>query len=260
MQGFGDIGPTELKTIRASDPKSGPTVTRRWRARDDIAEELYLSETPPAEDRVYGGRWSKEPSDGGFTIVSLTYAGDPTSSSFADPLSDEWELDANELQKDIWGDPKVVAVFTSGGTIDYAAFFQWKKGVEQYFKGEGTDGDSIDSLIPAGAGDDIKDFLLNFGKGQRSYDVSQFVLRNTKIVHNASTLKVATDNVLRFYTTAALVRVEGVPNSLKFEMPDGYWQRRSPKTKIHTNGRETLSQEFWHADDYSRFSYGAPIA
>jgi len=62
------------------------------------------------------------------------------------------------------------------------------------------------------------------------------------------------------YTTQGLINAEGVPGNLIFGIPSGFWLKQAPNVVQQDDGRYIATTEWYWAERYDPFLYGAPIA
>lgn len=95
-------------------------------------------------------------------------------------------------------------------------------------------------------------------KGVQGFTVSQYVLRRTGTVPLDWNGQFAMTNVGKVYTsTSQLETEESVPATLNFVMPSGQWLKRTPSIRQQRDGRWTINNEWWHADEWSDLLYDA---
>lgn len=275
-QFFGDPGPTELPPNISHDPRAGYVIERRWRCSPTVSADL-INGFSVGGISLNGQKWTLDPGseEGGYKIISVNISSqNPDGTSNPDqPLSDIWEFDTNDLEKDVWGHPDLLRIFNAAG-LDRSQFAIWKIEVEKFFKGVTDDPDVPDNQdalvsvsLPTVTGNDavlLGYFLDDIADGVTSYLVPQFVLRNTKIVTSSGRIKAAIGNTDILVTTPTLISVYEVPETIKVDMTlpelaDGSWLIRGPKVRQVTSDKWSLMTEFWHADDYSKFQYDPPI-
>jgi hypothetical protein len=89
-----------------------------------------------------------------------------------------------------------------------------------------------------------------------AFPVSQYVLRKTLIVPSNTNLRPALENVGKIFTTTNQLKTsESIPTTLLFVLPEGVWLKRTPTVQQITSDKWQALQEWWHADDYSRFVF-----
>lgn len=114
---------------------------------------------------------------------------------------DEWQLTANEIQKDLFEHPTSLA-------IDADQIHAIKKGLEDHTPSEqlSIDGNAIV----------LYDLLT---RGTTHFALGQYVLRHSTNVSNDYSVNVADFNVERIYTTAQLIAEVTNPTSWVFPLP-----------------------------------------
>jgi hypothetical protein len=85
--------------------------------------------------------------------------------------------------------------------------------------------------------------------------VSQWVLRHTIIIAANSTIKPSLINVGKVFTTQMVQLIENIPATLKFDLPQGWWLKRTPTVEQTSADKFTITQEFWHGDAFDPFVY-----
>lgn len=268
---------TRLPDAWAWDPRRGKQLIVTWWGRYD--ELAALADSAALDGRPV----SMEPQTDHSWVLRITYGGD-TDQPVDEALADYWERDSNDPEKSVWLIPKVV---TAMNTItDFAARSALKKVVESFVAGDveysGANGlvnistltavrdvataagmtpddwDKWDKTTtpPTGTGV-IRALIYDMQKGTDSWPVSGYVLRRTVIVapNAGSALKPVDSNNNKILTTAQLTTLESLPAALKFNVPDGYWLRRTPRIAQQSNNRWQIIYEFWHADEYSSLIY-----
>jgi hypothetical protein len=89
--------------------------------------------------------------------------------------------------------------------------------------------------------------------GVEAFTVSQYVLRRVLIIAANSSIKPSLEHVGEIYRTAELVQAEAVPGTIRFDLPEGYWLKRTPTVDQMSLDKWQITQEWWHADAYSPF-------
>lgn len=271
MSFFGVSGLVELPSAPGWDPRSGDIIHRRWRG---TPTEIAAAK---ASLRTAGIRYQVEPTDdGGYQVIGAYYGAEDTQPP-GEPLSDQWTLDGNDIEKSLWELPAVRAELDKILITNYrdpiqlalmAGLHELRPMMEAYARGEqkwtqpnGTEVDLTVGYIygfvmtigldPAV----LMPLLLSLTKGVESYTVSQWVLKHTLVIAANSTIKPSKTNIGKMYATASLIEAESIPNTLRFDLPDGYWLKRTPTVDQTAADKWTISQEWWHADAYDPFIY-----
>lgn len=262
----GSGGPVELESVRTWDPRTGWVITRRFRGQ----KEFLLAYE--AAHKSAGAKTDWEPTDdGALAVLRATYGAEETQAP-GEALSERWELVGNDLEKSLWELPKVVAELAKivQDTARPMKIAMLKTNVERLSKGNSTlldingDEDKQDDPVPYFLnivllmGLDPAVFLsliCTLASEVTSWTISQWVLRCTKVIANNSTIKPSLLNVGKVYGTEQLRTAELIPSTIKFDLPSGYWLKRTPTIEQTAADKWTISQEWWHADAYDPFIY-----
>ena len=238
------------------DPRTGVTVRRPWRGTPDaIASKM-------TELSAEGTKFDHDPgTSGGYEWITAFYSNAAIAPASV-PISDIWSMPGNDLEKDLWLHPKVTAEFAAdlSGGFPTQAYFTKKKEIEEIVDGTLA---LDDSTIWAGASDNLKKFIRALARGVVGYPVSQYVVRNTKVVAKGYGSFVdaaipAYTYVGKILTTSDLQNGFGVPGEISFVMPGGYWLQRTPTVlpdNSTTSQQWVITQEWWHTDEYDDFVY-----
>lgn len=158
-----------------------------------------------------------------------------------------WELAGNDLQKDIFHHPD----FDLLAEADQVIMRDFRNGVVN------IDAAGLDDGLLDATGKAFRDVI---NKGEESYLISQYVLRRVGVVSLDWQGTFGITNVGKYYSSSSdLTDVEGVPSALKFSLPSGEWLKRTPTVKQGRDGRWSMTQEWWHADDWSDLFYDAVV-
>jgi hypothetical protein len=249
----------ELPSGRSWDPRIGFTIIRRYRG------SLTQIQIVEANAKASNLRVQIEPDiEGGFGVVSVWYGAESTQPADV-PLADTWELVGNDLEKDLWELPKVINALAPFVISDRR---QIKADVEAWLAGtlvvngipvtDWTDF-CTRSEFTQSQNDVLTDLVTDRIRGVEAWTVSQWVLRRTLIIAANSTIKPALADVGRVRSTTTLKAEENIPSTVKFDLPEGFWLKRTPTFTQTAADKWTISQEWWHADNYSELIYGAPV-
>jgi hypothetical protein len=235
-------GPTELPILKTWDPRLGWQSTRRWRGTlDTLATAVNTLQAS-------GYRITIEPDpDSPYATLSATVAGPEDGTSPDTSLLTTWALLGNDLEKDTIELPKVQAALV---TLSDSGLSNFRKDLQA----------ALDAFTPPDATPFALDAIMtglyrSKLRGVESYAVSQFVLRRTTFASVLASYKPSLANIGRIYTTAALTAAEQIPNTLRFDLPDGYWLKRTPTWEQQDADRAQITQEWWHAESYDPFIY-----
>lgn len=271
----------ELPEEERYDVRTGIVRIRRWQG---TLLEIQPIKVQAIQD---GYRYSTQTALP-YTIISVEFPeseiDDPN-----EPLSDEWEVEKNLIQKSVWELAKVKAELTKIGVTNYPEIrASFKKDFDNLFTGNptkgrkakvdgsgnptlGSDGQiefetytiTLDILLDVarlyGANTDILLQLANsMSRGVTHFDVIQYVAKHTRYVNPKSNIKAVKENVLKMFTADAFVQI--VPTSVKFELPTGgYYWKVPPKVDRSNRSKWKIEEEYWHVDEYEFFIYENPI-
>ena len=194
-------------------------------------------------------------------VTTLAVEPDATADTI---LNDLWELDGNDLEKDYWSAPPVLAWL---GGLNLTQRANVRAIVERYVR-EGGDEDTFrDDVSIALGGDGIpivtpeSDAILDLivsdlAAGTQSYAIAAYVLRRSVTVPAGTTLAPSFGNANKIFTSAQLVATETtIPLNLRVALPDGYWQKKTPTASQQPDGRWVYRVEYWWAEEYSTMLY-----
>jgi len=105
----------------------------------------------------------------------------------------------------------------------------------------------------------IAGLISAFAQGIESYPHSQWVLRHVLVIAANSSIRPSLVNVGRMYTTDMLRAVESIPDTLKFDLPSGWWLKRTATVEQTAADKFTIAQEYWHADSFDSFVYDMAV-
>ncbi|MBT3708472.1 MAG: hypothetical protein HOG19_03450 [Gammaproteobacteria bacterium] len=219
-----------------------------------------------------------------------------------------WTLDGNDLEKDVYKGMVIEAcedaleADTAGTQFGFA--MRVKKAIADYNGGTDADGNSIPdyfdkafditdyfgsiadhplSVINAASSvmglttllDDLKQACSDILRGQESFTISQYVLRNTKTTQYTSSIAAHLANTNRIWTTAniktlmaAETRTIDPPVSTDaYDIPllgvlgssgifdTSKWLYRTPDIQELNNGKWQITKEFWEGTEISLSTY-----
>ena len=221
-----------------------------------------------------------------------------------------WTLDGNDLEKDVYKGMVIEAcedalkADTAGTQFGFA--MRVKKAIADYNAGADADGNSIPdyfdkafditdyfgsiadhplSVINAASSvmglttllDDLKQACSDILRGQESFTISQYVLRNTKTTQYTSAIAAHLANTNRIWTTAniktlmaAETRTIDPPTStVAYHIPllgvlgssgifdTSKWLYRTPDIQELNNGKWQITKVFWEGTEISLSTYKA---
>ncbi len=219
-----------------------------------------------------------------------------------------WTLDGNDLEKDVYKGMVIEAcedalkADTAGTQFGFA--MRVKKAIADYNGGTDADGNNIPdyfdkafditdyfgsiadhplSVINAASSvmglttllDDLKQACSDILRGQESFTISQYVLRNTKTTQYTSSIAAHLANTNRIWTTAniktlmaAETRTIDPPVSTDaYDIPllgvlgssgvfdTSKWLYRTPDIQELNNGKWQITKEFWEGTEISLSTY-----
>lgn len=254
------------------DPTRGITRERPFTGEQSAIENQanlwialgYRVRLDPGED---GAPWR----------VTVSFGGEESQPP-DEPIVDQWERTSNSLEKELWELPFIAAEFKrilylSGGIagdgISNCAII--KTAIEKYIRGEPrflapeeteeTDltFDSLRAAIEY-VGGNMTVFARLIGlyaRGVKAFPIPQYVLRRTRVVASNFTGKPVDSDVFTQVSTSVLKSRYDIPNSVKFNLPDGVWVKQPANISPGGANRTTFVEEWWHADEAEREIYGA---
>ena len=269
---------------RGNDPRTGPTVTYRWRGRQT---ELEIIE---AQQIALGYRTQISiPGDGqGPCTLDVTTGAESTPEQNHDiPLTDGWSLDKNLVEKDVWTESKIAKVLKAAlpstvrslkdGETIRRGIARLKRDIELYVKGEDKTEDKTGNQIKLTAvviGKHLEDlFLLNHADTVAAYIDARlrgfdadpqfsWVLKRTTVISRKSSnaLRPNKENVLRMFSGPSLQTIEGLRDGeIIGLLPKGYWLKTPAIIERSGIDKWTVTQEYWHAEQYEFYKYGKAI-
>lgn len=259
---------TQLANDFDWDPRTGYSIVQRWRGTPDSVA------IKQAELFSLGVRHSVTNEDeGGYQIIRGYYGATETHDP-AEPLSDDWSLVGNQLDKSIWTLPKVATELDKfGSSFINAALL--RKYVEEYLRGETTTTDASGTEVDLdltfiqsfattnapGFSTTVLDGLMKaLARGVETKQISQFVLRRVLIIPENSTIVPFYDYVNEVLTTTELSTgtdpgAGTIPATIKFTLPPGVWVKQTPTVERAASNKWQITQEWWHADAVEPFIY-----
>lgn len=265
----GITGLVELPSIVNWDPRVGSTLQRRYRG---TRAECELG---AASLRAQKTRYSiEQPESGGYAVLNV-FASVDEEADPSEPLSSEWELVGEDLEKSIWMHPKwlsIAAKLREGKNNESWWVSYFRSQIEALARGESkftdregvqfelsqssilSDVDAIAGLTPAETAQ-LALLISDVCDGVDSWPISRYVLRHSRIVAANTTIRMKYTGVGKMYSTAKLGRTEDIDQVILGTLPSGYWLKRTPTLRVAGSAKYQIIQEWWHADDYSKFLY-----
>lgn len=282
MKAAGNINVIELPAVTRWTKAGGKVRIRRFTGPRQLLGDAG-STVPGTKTRDLtnaGIEHEVEWEPGKLPIVSATYPGEENQDPNT-PLTDQWILDINELEKDIWELPIIVDEFAKAmsaahpplaPTVQESAYAaaQVKRDLQSIIKGEVIEHDGTfltlaEVLATAGIlGMNqtlLYQFVQDLVKGVQSYEIDQYVLRRTRVVLESTAINAIDLNIRKMISTASMGTLEKAPAKFPVigSLPTGYWLKKRPKAEPASQGRWTIHQEYWHTDLFSKLIYGDPL-
>ena len=167
---------------------------------------------------------------------------DPTNTGEPEKDAETWELQGNDLTKDVWSHKRVKDL----SNADYT----WLRQNVKVAKERGT-WTQIDAAI---ASLELKKIWRLFMDGVESYSVAQYVLRRSLTTSGSSLGSFVTKGANWQYSTQQIIAEFTVPNGLRFTLPQGAWIMRTPSVTFDGT-KWSNAVEWWHADEWNEALY-----
>lgn len=187
-------------------------------------------------------------------------------------LSAQWYLDGNDLEKDLFQLPNMQAIVKNFPSNSGLAEF--RKNFDTAISAR-TDPDSVpmalaskytgtvNTMNATAQAAYVKNIYISMLRGTEFFTVSQYVLRNVKIVPPTTNQSPEHANKGRQYTHALMTATTGngqsVPSEILSGISGGYWLKRTPSVEQTSDGNYQISKEFWYSEEYDVNIYGAAL-
>lgn len=273
MRASGITTVVELPSIERWTKTGGKVLVRRWTGPSALIHPDTIAGTKAAQIRAAGLDYEVDKENGKFPIISASYS-DRDTQPVDQPTSDMWLMDSNDLEKDIWELPMIVAEIQKtlvSQTKAYAASMALKD-IKAMLRGETVEQDgrviSFEEAIGvcgiAGMSVSVLwDFLQDLLKGVTTFPIDQYVIRRLRVVTDNTAIKAtyATDNVGRMFSTASMKAIEKAPATFPVvgDMPAGFWLKKKPKAAPSAPGKWRIEQEYLHCVLFSKNIYGISL-
>jgi len=203
---------------------------------------------------------------------SSTSGGVPTTSEIAAAtLSTQWYLEGNDLEKDLFQLTDMQAIAKNFSNANLAT---WRKDFDTTISAR-TDPDSVpmalatnysgtvNTMNAAAQAAYVKNIYISMLRGTEFFTVSQYVLRNIKIVPPTTNQSPEHANKGKQYANALMLATTGngqsVPSAILSGITTGYWLKRTPSVEQTSDGNYQISKEFWYSEEYESNIYGAAL-
>ena len=186
-------------------------------------------------------------------------------------LSSQWYLEGNDLEKDLFQLPDMQAITKN---FNNAGLAEFRKDFDTAISAR-TDPDSVPmaaSAVYSGTVNTmnataqaayVKNIYISMLRGTEFFTVSQYVLRNVKIVPPTTNQSPEHANKGRQYIHALMTAMSGngqyVPAAILSGISGGYWLKRTPSVEQTSDGNYQISKEFWYSEGYDVNIYGAAL-
>ena len=248
----------------------GPILGKNWDPRTGWQSVVKYIGLPSDLNTIFetwraaGARGEIEPDlEGKYHTLTVRLGYDPDSTPTA-PYSDLWSMVGNDLEKSLWeSDLLQAAVFGTpthagmGLTADLLA--QLKTDLESFLGGALSLGEVRNLPATGDARTVIALYLTERLRGVESFPVSQYVIRRVTTFPKQLALKPDLTRVGKMIRKATFASLEGMPSNVPFDLPEGFFLKRTPSAEQISSDKSTITQEWWHADTYSDFIYGAAL-
>jgi hypothetical protein len=90
--------------------------------------------------------------------------------------------------------------------------------------------------------------------------VSQSVLVRTQIITTNSIIEADETNVGKVFTTTGMQALyPTIPIKIRNQMKEGFWLKKTPSEDQIASDKIQIEYEWWFAEFYDSFIYGAPV-
>src|SRR5438876_1523946 len=104
----------------------------------------------------------------------------------------------------------------------------------------------------------LAEFMGMLARGVQNFETTQYVLRRVQTAPAGATLKANDKNVLKVFKSGNppdgsdvpfidIVIAENIPDTIRWEMPEGFWTKQTPTVEQQGDGRYQITQEWWHS-------------
>lgn len=187
-------------------------------------------------------------------------------------LSSQWYLEGNDLEKDLFQLPDMQAIAKN---LSNASLATWRKDFDTSVSAR-TDPDSVpmaassfysgtvNGMNAAAQAAYVKNIYISMLRGTEFFTVSQYVLRNIKVVPPTTSQSPEHANKGRQYTHALMTATSGngqsVPAAILSGISGGYWLKRTPSVEQTSDGNYQISKEFWYSEDFDTNIYATALS
>ena len=187
-------------------------------------------------------------------------------------LSNQWYLDGNDLEKDLFQLEDMAAILKNTTNANLAAFRrEWEEALSNRtdpddvpFASSSKYSGTVNGMNAAAQAAYVKNIYISALRGTEFFTVSQYVLRNVKVVPPSTNQSPEHANVGSQYTHALMTATSGngqsVPSAMLSGISAGYWLKRTPSVEQTSEGNYQISKEFWYSEDYDTNIYGTALS
>jgi hypothetical protein len=255
MSVHGTSGFIEQAQRRGWRQSSGAFTMRTWEGPTS-ALDTFISTSLPA-----GFSDLEIDDDTEMAKLSATYQANTTDGiSGGEPdatglVSDDWELDGNDLEKSLWTVPEFADALPTDSGL--AAL---RKEILDFV-------DGTTSILPTDPDPVLEEiyqrYTLKMATGQEAYFYSQYVLRHTLTVRRNTTLAPVHSNRLKQFTYAQLL---AAPESASLDgdnlvaasgLTGLVWLKKTPIVRPTSRNLWEIVQEYWGAESWDSDLYPA---
>ena len=196
----------------------------------------------------------------------------PSASDIASAtLSSQWYLEGNDLEKDLFQLPDMQAIAKN---LSNASLATWRKDFDTSVSAR-TDPDSVpmaassfysgtvNTMNATAQAAYVKNIYISMLQGTEFFTVSQYVLRNIKVVPPSTNQSPEHAYVGTQFIHALMLAMSGngqsVPAAILSGISGGYWLKRTPSVEQTSDGNYQVSKEFWYSEEYDVNIYGAAL-
>tara|TARA_E500000305_G_C4026081_1_gene241870 strand:- start:598 stop:1470 length:873 start_codon:yes stop_codon:yes gene_type:complete len=224
--------------------------------------------------------------DGPTATLRLTYSGtnfgatssstsnlQPSASDIAGAtLSNIWYLEGNDLEKDLFHLENMQAIFKNTTNTNLSAFRKdWDIATSDRTNPDDVPfvdatryTGTVNGMNAAAQAAYVKNIYISALRGTEFFTVSQYVLRNIKVVPPTTNQSPEHANVGSQFTNALMTATSGngqsVPAVMLSGISSGFWLKRTPSVEQTTEGNYQITKEFWYSEDYDTNIYGTAIS
>ena len=254
----GEAFPAEQAFDRSYDPQKGWKATRVFEGDESYIQSLANSLVQSAPQYINVQIKPKPP---GLATLTVTYDGirdgsEPAAESDGQPTpdADSWSLTGSDYEKDLWSHSSIVSL-----AENHSGDYTWLRQNVALARKNNDWNDTIQSWNSVNFTNSATTLSLfkMFRDGVEAYTISQFVLKRQRGISHVAQGVVSVAYIGYQFTSGQMVAYEGLPSVLNFGLPSGgAWIKRTPSIEFDAiTGKMSVSNEYWHADDWNTILY-----